>query len=97
MLILLALLVQEPQAQVPERVDAVLPPISVATNGLLQEAARLRIDPDALFDADPAAVGLAGGESNRDRLTAELSSAIDEEAADLEPVAAESEAERPPV
>lgn len=56
MLIASFLLALSPGQRVPERVEAALPPVAVATRGLINDQPRLEVDLTALFDDGPVPV-----------------------------------------
>ena len=53
MLTAMLLLTLAPDQRVPERVEAALPPVAVATRGLVNDQPRLEVDMAALFDDVP--------------------------------------------
>jgi hypothetical protein len=93
MLSLFLLLAAGPGPHVDQRADAQLPPVAVATEGLIADGRLLRVDPAALFDDDDDALLLAGGAEPVDRALADLSQAIEEEAAPLPAPAAQAPAQ----
>jgi hypothetical protein len=54
MITAMLLLALSPGQRVPERIEAALPPVAVATRGLVNDQPRLEVDLSALFDDGPA-------------------------------------------
>ena len=54
MITAMLLLALSPGQRVPERIEAALPPVAVATPGLVNDQPRLEVDITALFDDGPA-------------------------------------------